>query len=188
MTYVVEAACVMAALVFGASAVAKLRSRDAYLRYRAAMAGLLPRPLTGALAAAEVAVALGLGAAAIATITGARDLFALIALGAAALLTCLLIGGVGIVIHRGVRARCACFGATSSEPIGLTHLIRNLTLLGLLLAGLAASLDGAQAGEPAAIVMAVVAGACLALLIIGWEDLAVLVTPVPAIRRSRSSG
>jgi hypothetical protein len=35
--------------------------------------------------------------------------------------------------------------------------------------------------------MAVVAGGCGALLLIRWEDLAVLVTPVPSIRRSRLS-
>ncbi|HET7018612.1 MAG TPA: MauE/DoxX family redox-associated membrane protein [Streptosporangiaceae bacterium] len=170
MTYVVEAACVMAALVFGASAAAKLASRNAYRRYRAAMAGLLPPALAGGLAAAELAVALGLGAAAI---TGAR---APVALGAAALLTCLLIAGVAVMIRRGVRARCACFG--TSEPIGVTHLVRNLTLLGLVLAGLAASLSGAGTRQAAAAVMAVVAGGCLALLIVRWEDLAVLVTPV----------
>jgi len=169
MTYVVEAACVMAALVFGASAAAKLASRSAYRRYRAAMAGLLPRPFTGALAAAELAVALGLGVAAI---TGTP--IASIALGAAALLTGLLIAGVAVLIRRGVRARCACFG--SSEPIGVTHLARNLTLLALVLAGLAASLGGAGAGQAAAVIMSVVAGGCLALFIIRWEDLAVLVT------------
>ena len=187
MTYVVEAVCVMAALVFGTSAAAKLRSRSAYLRFRSAMAGLLPRPLTGGLAAAELTVAVGLGAAAVATVAGGRDLIALIALGAAALLTCLLIAGVAVLIRRGVRTRCACFG--SSEPIGVTHLVRNLTFLGLLLAGLVAGLGGAgQAGPAAAAVMAVVAGGCLALLIIRWEDLAVLVTPVPSIRRSAQAG
>jgi hypothetical protein len=39
-------------------------------------------------------------------------------------------------------------------------------------------------GPVAAVVMAAVGGGCLALLIIRWEDLAVLVTPVPSIRRS----
>jgi hypothetical protein len=200
MTYVVQAVLVMAALVFGASAAAKLAGRAAFRRFRAAMAstGLLPRRLgwlvAAVLAVAELLIALGLVAAVVLVIAGApgRDAVALTALGLAALLTCALVAGVAVLIRREVRAQCACFGATDSEPIGGRHLVRNLTLLAGLLAGLAGAAgtgSGAgQAGPAAAVVMAVVAGGCGALLLIRWEDLAVLVTPVPSIRRSRLSG
>lgn len=188
MTYVALAILVMAALVFGASAVAKLRSRGAYRRYRAAMAstGLL-RAAAGWLAAAEVVVAVGLGAGAvmmISPIPGGRAV-AESALGLAAMLTFVLAAGVWVLIRRGVRAQCACFGASADEPIGAVHLVRNVTLLLLVLAGLAGNADVAGPRPVAAVVMAVVAGGCLALMIIRWADLAVLVTPVSSIRRSR---
>jgi hypothetical protein len=201
MRYVVESVCVLAALVFGASAASKLGSPGAYRRFRAAMAdtGLLPprlrAPSTAGLAGAELIAALSLGAAAVSMVTGARSLGAVVpvALGLATLLAGLLVTGVAVLVRRGVPARCACFGASVSEPIGVRHLVRNLVLLGIVLLGLAGSLAGPGGGQaglgPAgAVVMAAGTGGCGALLIVCWEDLAVLVTPVPAIRRSRAAG
>jgi hypothetical protein len=66
----------------------------------------------------------------------------------------------------------------------MVHLIRNVTLLGLVLTAFALAWEPVRSGPFGAVVMAVVAGGCLALLIVRWEDLAVLVTPVPSIRRS----
>jgi hypothetical protein len=204
MTYVVEAVCVLAALVFGASAAAKLGSPGAYRRFRAAMAGtgLLPPRLRAlgiaSLAGAELIAALSLGAAAVVKVTGPRSLGAVVplALGLAALLAGVLVAGVAVLVRRGVPARCACFGASDSGPIGVPHLVRNLTLLGIVLLGLAARLadlglagPGPTGPGPAgAVAMAAAAGGCGALLIIRWEDLAVLFTPVPAVRRSRAAG
>ncbi len=200
MRYVAEGTCVLAALVFGFSAGSKLGSAAAYRRFRAALAstGLLPgrpRPLrsvlTAGLAAAESVVALSLAFAAILAVIGSGPwvVVSLLALILACALAGLLIAGVAVLVRRGVLARCACFGGTASEPIGVVHLARNLTLLAVLLAGLlAVGLAGAGRGgpEPAAgVVMAVVAGGCGALLIARWEDLAVLVTPVSSIRASR---
>jgi hypothetical protein len=146
MTYVVQAVLVMAALVFGASAAAKLAGRAAFRRFRAAMAstgllqgrqgrqgwlGWLGWLVTAVLAVAELLIALGLAAAVVLVIAGApgRGAVVVTALGLAALLTCVLVAGVAVLIRREVRTQCACFGATDSEPIGGRHLVRNLTLL-----------------------------------------------------------
>jgi hypothetical protein len=200
MAYFLLTVLVMAALVFGASAAGKLRSRAAFRSYRAALAGtgLLPQrlgalwpALSSVLAVGELIVAAGLSAAAVLVVAAPeRDtvvrLVLGLALGLAVLLSCVLVAGVRVLIRRGTRARCACFGASAGRPIGVLHLVRNAALLGLVLAAMASDLAGGpmRSGPVAAVVMAAVGGACLALLIIRWEDLAVLVTPVPSIRQS----
>lgn len=44
---------------------------------------------------------------------------------------------LGLLVRSGVEVSCGCFGSTSSEPVSVAEIGRNLTLLGL--AGLAAS-------------------------------------------------
>jgi hypothetical protein len=211
MGNVVAGVLVMAAAVFGASAGAKLRGPGAFRRFRAAIAGtgLVPRAalpwVTAALAATEAATAAGLLAAAVLVDTpasaglvdtpvsaglvdasasaGVRAAQA--ALAVAAVLTAVLIAGVAVVMRRGVATRCACFGAASGQPLGTTHLVRNIVLLALLLAGLAGSpfaSNAAPTGAGAAAVTALltaVVGGTVALVLIRWEDLAALVLPMP---------
>lgn len=202
MGNVVAGVLVMAAAVFGASAGAKLHRRSAFRRFRAAIAGigLVPRAAlpwaTAGLAVTEAGTAAGLLAAAVlvdapasaglvdaSASAGVRA--AQVALAVAAVLTAVLIAGVAVVIRRGVAARCACFGAASGQPLGTTHLVRNIVLLALLLAGLAgspfashAAPTGAGAAAVTALLTAVVGGT-VALVLIRWEDLAALVLPMP---------
>ncbi len=198
MVNVVAGMLVMAAAVFGASAGAKLRGPGAFRRFRAAIAetGLVPRfalPwVTAALVVTEAGATVGLVVAAglvdspaAAGPASAGVLVAQAALSVAAVLTAVLIAGVAVVIRRGVAARCACFGAASGQPLGTTHLVRNIVLMALLLAGLAgspfashAAPTGAGAAAVTALLTAVVGG-IVALVLIRWEDLAALMLPMP---------
>jgi len=112
-------------------------------------------------------------------LTASAIVLAEAALAAAAVLTAVLATGVVVVIRRGTRARCPCFGADSGRPLGRLHLLRNLSLLAVVGAGLAAVL--LTRGHPALAGMAVAAaaGALAALLFIRWEDLAELFAPIP---------
>lgn len=173
--------------VFAASSIAKLSSRRAYRSFRDGLteARVIPgRRLPAAaasLAGAEAVVAAGLLTAAAMTAaawSGATWL-AESSLAVAVLLTALLALGVAMVVRRGTRARCACFGARSSRPLGRVHLARNLCLLTVVCAGLAA---GPLAhGHPplTATVLAAGAGAVAALVFTRWDDLAELFAPLP---------
>lgn len=176
--------------VFAASVGPKLRGRQAYrsfsdgLRETALVpTGLLPVTVI-ALVGAEAVAAAGLTAAALAvTFAGPGSiLFAELALAAAAGLTAALVAGVAVVIRRGTRARCHCFGAGSERPLGRAHLIRNLSLLTVAAAGLAGT-PLAHAGlAPAAAAVAAIAGALAAQLFVRWDDLAELFAPIPSSR------
>src|SRR6516162_9204692 len=163
----------LAAFIFAASAAGKLRGRQAYRSFRGGLAetALLPRRFLPA-AAALVATAAGASAkpAAEAVLT------------AAITLTAVLAAGVARVVRRGTAARCHCFGARPGRPLGPVHLTRNLTLLGVLAAGLVASMLGR--GDPAAgaTAVAVTAGGAGALLFTRWEEIAGLFAPV-SVRR-----
>src|ERR1700735_1453788 len=135
----------LAACVFGASAAAKLTSREAYRVFRDGLSatGLLPRhllsPAAAVLASGEALVAAGLSAAAVliaASVPGAISL-AEFALAVTALLISLLAAGVAVVIRRGTQDTCACFGPGRGRPLGPAHLVRNLSLLAVICAGLA---------------------------------------------------
>jgi hypothetical protein len=196
MVNVVAGVLVMTAAVFGASAGTKLRGPSAFRRFRAAIAatGLVPRfalPwVTAALAVTEAGAAAGLVVAAALVDSPASTvpasagvLVAQAALAVAAVLTAMLITGVAVVIHRGVAARCACFGAASGQPLAGTHLVRNVVLMVLLLAGLAGSLFARHAPATPGVlavtaVLTAVVGGTIGLVLIRWEDLAVLVVPV----------
>ena len=139
----------LAGWVFAASAAMKLRSRWAYSSFRDGLreTGLVPGRLLPSIAAVlcwvEVAVAAGLlGAAALTAVavSGAVP-FAESVLGVAAGLTGVLAVGVAVVIRRGAHARCVCFGAGSSRPLGRAHLARNLSLMAVVCAGLGATDD-----------------------------------------------
>lgn len=174
--------------VFAASAAAKLNGRLAYRSFRDGLGetGLIPASLlptaAGLLSLAEAIVAGALLAASgltAAAVPGAAWP-AESALVAAAALTVVLAAGVAVVVRRGTRAHCACFGARSARPIGRLHLARNLCLLTVIGAGLAGiPLSSSDAGAAGA-VLAVAAGAVAALLLIRWDDLAELFMPVAA--------
>ena len=179
----------LSACVFAASAVAKLHSRAAYRSFRAGLretalipAGLLPVTVA-ALPGAEAVTAVGLAAAAVlvATAGPGASPAAETALTVAWLLTATLAVGVAVVIRRGTQARCACFGAGSTRPLGGAHLIRNVALLAVLAVGLVSNPLGHGHPAPVGAIVAAAAGAVAALLFIRWEDLAELFAPIPSL-------
>jgi hypothetical protein len=178
----------LAGCVFAVSVAGKLRGRRAYRSFRDGLreTGLVPGRLLPAIAAvlcwAEAVIAATLitaGALTAAATPGAK-LLAESALAAAATLTAVLASGVAAVVRRGTQARCACFGAGAGRPIGRTHLVRNLTLLAVICAGLAAVMLLTH-GRPAlaAAAVAAAAGVLAAAVFIRWEDLTELFAPIP---------
>jgi len=185
---------VIAACVYAASAVSKLRSRTAYRSFSAGLGNtaLVPPRLLQAVAAVlatgEAVVAI-MATTAIVTMTfsgSAARVLSVAALAACWVLTAVLVAGVATVVAQGTIVRCACFGATSQTgpPLGAAHLLRNASLLALVTAGL---LDSVLASQPPAHgitpggwIVTAAAGAVCAAFLIRWEDVAYLVAPAPA--------
>jgi hypothetical protein len=195
MTELLIAVLAAAAGVFAASAAAKLRSRAAYRSFRTSLREtrlLSERRLasvTRLLVASEAAVAASLSAAAVAAVVavpGSRLLTAA-ALTAAAALTGTLLAGVAVVVHRGTRAQCACFGGRSARPLGWSQLARNGCLLGVLVAGLAGDLLGGGSPGLAGALLAVAAGGVAAPLFTHWDELVSLFAPLSPARPPRSA-
>jgi hypothetical protein len=186
MTDFAIAVLAFAASVYGLSAGAKLRSRRAYRSFRQGLgeAALVRRqclPVIAAVLVSAESVVTVLAIAAIVTtasLAGATAA-AVAALGIAALLSIVLAAGVATVMHRGTRARCACFGFSSDRPMGGAHLIRNLILAAVLLAGLIGSVPGHGRPGLAAVVVAVVAGVVAGLVLVRLDDLIELFAPLP---------
>jgi hypothetical protein len=125
-------------------------------------------------------VTLTLAAAAVLIVTRGSGAITLaeFALGLACGLTAVLATGVAAVVRRGVAAPCACFGTSAGRPLTAVHLARNLSLLIVLLAGVAAAAvaAGKATGKPALAgsVIALATGLVAALAFIRWDDLAYL--------------
>jgi len=190
MTEFDVAVLAMSAVVFTASATAKLRSRAAYREFRAGLRAtrlvrerLLSRTAV-ILVVAETATAAGLAGALVLRITGSPGAFQLAesAFTVAAVLIVVLAAGVAVVIRRGTMARCPCFGSTSARPLGVAHLVRNACLLLPLLAGLACCPLNHDRPALAGSVLAVASGLVVALLLIRWDDLAALLAPIPSAK------
>lgn len=177
----------LAGCIFAASAAAKVRSPRSYRAFREGLreTGVAPGRLLPAIAvalcAAEVIIAAGLIAADALTAasTPGAIVLAEAALAAAAVLTAVLTAAVAAVIRRGTEARCPCFGAGPARPLGQVHLVRNLSLLALVGAGLAGAMLTPGRPALAGMVVAAAAGALAAPIFIRWEDLAELFAPIP---------
>lgn len=174
----------VAATVYGTSAGAKLRGRSAFRSFRDGLGqtALVSDARLPAAAAALVvgeAGAVGLTIAALATILiGGATVLADVALASAALLALLLVAGVATVIRRGTNAKCACFGAGSDRPLGTAHLARNVSLVVVLLAGLAGSMLGHGRPGLAGAAVAIAAGAVTGLLLVRFDDIVALFAPM----------
>ena len=190
MAEIVVGVQVIAACVYAASGMSKLRSRTAYHSFSAGLGNtaLVPPRLLQAVAAVlaggEAVIAIMVTTAIVTMMFSAS---AARVLSAAALATCwvltaVLAAGVAMVVARGTIVRCACFGATSQgPPVGAAHLLRNASLLALVTAGL---LDSVLASQPPAHsitlggwVVTAAAGTVCAAFLIRWEDVAYLVAP-----------
>ncbi|QKW38524.1 methylamine utilization protein MauE [Actinomadura sp. NAK00032] len=168
----VSLACRLAlAAVMTLAAVAKLRAPGAFA---ASLEGLdfvparLRRPLAVLVPAAELLIVLLLALPA--TVTAGFL--------AAALFCCGLTAVPTLVVVRGQKVACACFG-TSEVPMGGVHIVRNAALLAVACLGAAVALTrgGGVPGEPPGIALAVVAAGLLTTLTVFVDDIAALLRP-----------
>ncbi|MEU9497949.1 MauE/DoxX family redox-associated membrane protein [Streptomyces sp. NPDC048196] len=163
------------AVVFGAAALGKLRGRAAFSRFAQSLTtwDLLPagwvRPCAVIVAASEVVVLLLLLASPLAAPAGPVGF--LLAAGLLLAFT----AGAALMVARGVRAVCRCFGA-SGTPMGRLHVLRNGVLTLIAAAGVLGS-SGIQAVAPAYGAVAVAGGAVVGALVTRLEDLAALFRP-----------
>jgi hypothetical protein len=185
MTELVIAVLALAACVYGMSCGSKLTRRRNYRAFRDGLGetSLVPGRLLGAtaaiLAGSETAVATLLGAATVLAAAGLPGSFQVadIALGCGIALTSVLTAGVTVVIRSGTYATCACFGARSRRELSGAHLARNVAILVMLLTGLIGNQFRLGQPAPAMAMVAVGAGAIVALLLVRSDDLAELFAP-----------
>lgn len=160
-------------VVFTWSVAGKVRSRESPDRLAGSLApllGLLPLKVpgravaVGLLAAEALAVVLLLAAPAA-------------GLGLASGLSAVLAAGVAVVARRGLDVRCRCFGG-GDERIGGQHVVRNVLILLVGCAGLAARLSapGGRVEAPG-VALAVVAAGIAAALVVRLDDLVDLFAP-----------
>ncbi len=160
-------------VVFAVAAAGKLRSRQRFTEFTASLAPLRRpgtdwRPVAAAVAAGEAATAILL---ALPGTTAAG-------LAAATALLVALSAGIVASLARGRELRCRCFGTTGAT-LRATHVVRNGALAVLSAGALLSHLTVPPAGIPFDLAApAVLLGAFLALVVLRWDDLTDLLTPV----------
>lgn len=158
------------AVVFGWAAVGKLRAFGR-VRRQVSELGLVPPALVGGTAVLLV------GAELVCAITVAIPPLRVVGLVLASGLLVAFCCGITVVLRRGVRAQCACFGR-SGEPLRPQHLVRNGLLLIVAVGGLviAGTVEHA-AVHGAGVAIAVGVGLVGAALVVEFDDLAELFSP-----------
>ncbi|MFG1612176.1 MauE/DoxX family redox-associated membrane protein [Nonomuraea wenchangensis] len=176
MDYLALTARCALGLVFLVAVIGKVRGRAAYEAFRRSVPELVPLP-RGAASAVLPALVVAAECAVVVLLAVKSTAAAGLALAAAVLLA--FTAGIGRALRAGVRASCRCFGMTPS-PLGRLHLVRNLALAALAVAGASAVLAGAPGQpHPAGVALAVAGGALLALPAVFADDLAALFAPAP---------
>lgn len=168
MEYLLFGARCTLALTLVASVTGKLRAPGGLGRTVAEL-GIVPRRLTGAVAAAVVAAETA--AAVLVWLPGTAGAVAFA--GAAALVAAFTVVLV-VLIRRDEDVSCACFGA-SRTPVGPAHLVRNGVLLAVCGLGTVAASAGAGPPlppEPQAAFAAALVAAVTGVLLISTDTLA----------------
>ncbi|NUR28020.1 MAG: methylamine utilization protein MauE [Catenulispora sp.] len=172
MTYFAFGCRLLLALVFFVAAASKLRGRNDLAEFRAAVRefGVGARWSSTA-AGVVIAGELAAGSLMLA------DATALAGLGLAAALLITFTGAIGAAVRRGTTTNCRCFGA-SDQPLGMRHVVRNVTLTAIAVAGGTGTvLAPGRAGEleMAALVLSGFVAVVLAALVIAYDDLVTLI-------------
>jgi hypothetical protein len=150
-------------VVFAISAAGKVRTAPVRLAFRRTLADMvvLPahavRPVAAAVPVVEAAVVV------LIVMPSTAVLGCLLALALLAVFTT----GIVMVLRRGTRAGCLCFG-TTERPYGPRHLVRNGLLAATALAGAAAS--GQPADLPGALI-AIATGVLAALVLVTFDEM-----------------
>jgi hypothetical protein len=181
MAYLTIGARCLIGLVFVVSAVAKLRSASAFGSFTAWLAGL-PLPFVHSRAAAIVMA--GTEVAIVVLVAAPWTVLAGMLLAAAALAA--FATGTSAALRRGTQAACQCFGR-SRGALGRRHVVRDVLLCALAIAGAAGS--GQGGARPAGIALTVGAAAVATLFVVFLDDVVALfdgtgLAPGPAVRSS----
>jgi hypothetical protein len=155
--------CWLVAVVFAISAVGKLRTAAARAAFRRSVADMavLPARAVGPVAAAVPIVEAA--AVVLLVVPPTATLGSVLALGLLALFT----SGIVIVLRRGTRAGCLCFG-TTERLYGPRHLVRNGVLAA---AALAIAVLSEHPADLLAALIAITAGAVAALVLVMSDEL-----------------
>jgi hypothetical protein len=166
--------CWLVAAVFAISAVGKLRTAAVRVAFRRSVADMavLPARAVGPVAATVAVVeAVAVVLLVVPTTSVLGCLLALV-------LLAVFTTGIVVVLRRGTRAGCLCFG-TTERPYGPRHLVRNILLAAAALAG--AITAGNPTDLPIALT-AIAAGGLAALVIVTFDELLELfATPVRGV-------
>jgi len=168
-------------LVFTRSVLGKVRNPAAFVEFTGTVRALrLPVPVPARLLAALVVAAEAVLVPAFALPGPLAPPAVLVAgLGLAAVLLAAFTALAVAAARSGRRTPCHCFGRTAT-PLGAVHAVRNSILLAVAVTGLVATaVPGPAAGDPVAVLTAVLAGAVLGLLVTVLDDLAALFRPLP---------
>jgi hypothetical protein len=178
MTYAALTCRGLIGLVFAVAVFAKVRGPSAYREFESWLAALpVPlarnRALPVILAAAEAAIVVLVAVPAVATA----------GLTLAACCLAVLAAGTVVIVRRGARVSCQCFGPSRS-PLGVRHLVRDGVLLVIAVTGAAISGlgTGRDAASPRGIALSLAAALIGATFLVFSDDLIALFDSDPAAR------
>ncbi|WP_217211873.1 MauE/DoxX family redox-associated membrane protein [Streptomyces sp. AC550_RSS872] len=172
MTYLFLGCRALLLVVFLAAVAGKARGRAAFAEFASSVVALrlLPRKASRAAAAAVV------GTEAAAAVLLAFPATALAGFVVAIGLLVAFVTGIVMALRGGRAVPCRCFGA-SATPLGPVHVVRNLALTAVGLAGLAAGLtSSAWPAHAGGVAVTAATAAIGALILIRFDDLAFLFT------------
>jgi len=174
VTYAALACRGLIGLVFAVAAVTKVRSPGAYRDFASWLAAL-PVPVTGnrALPVAFIAAEVAIVTLVAVPVTATAGL--LLAAGCLAVMT----AGAAVIVKRGARVSCQCFGPSSS-PLGARHILRDGILLAIALAGTLGTSRGSA--SPSGIALSLVVALIGATFVVFSDDLVALFESYPAAR------
>ncbi len=180
MDYLAIACRCLIGLLFGVSAISKVRAAAAFAEFTTATRALLAAALPGP--GRYTAVERWLPSTIVVTETAVAGLVVVPAsarfgLGLAAVLLTGFTLAIAAAIHRDVRAACRCFGA-STTPLGTAHLIRNGILLLVSSTGLAVGPGELDRTDPAGLVLTVGVATIAVVVVARLDDLVALFTPL----------
>jgi hypothetical protein len=179
MAYLVVACHCAVMLVFGVSALGKLRGRQAFDEFarsaRTMLSAVVPGwsvRRAGLRRVARVVVVTEVAVPVLVVVPSLNRL------GHAVSMMLLAVFSYGIVatVRAGIRTSCRCFG-TRSAPIGPPHLVRNALLFGTATIGLVFGPVRLVHLAPGGLALAVAAAAVLAILVVRFDDVVGLFSP-----------
>jgi hypothetical protein len=150
---------VLIAVVFAVSAFSKLRSRPSYRAFALWLAGLPVLSARGRKGAAPAVAAAEVGIVLLLALPWTVRAGLLAATAALAVFT----AGTLVILRRGVREPCQCFGA-ATVPMGARHVVRNALLCVVAAVGASGPATAAMRGSGVALSLAMAAVAAMIVL------------------------